>query len=158
MKSFKALRMRVRPMASPPKRDEHYVTLGRPAAETRRREKGERAAQLNMRVAEWLKDRIDFLADQEGKSKGVLMEAMLAFYEANGGGLKPGHPPVAEMREGRMFEVRFWGKKATASALGRIAAERGMSVSVLIEEWLAQEVSRLDPQGDGRFGIFIRRG
>ena len=81
---------------------------------------------------------------------------MLADYEARGGTLVAGAVPAAEARAGRTRELRVWCTTSVFQAVAALAAERGMSVSALIEDLLAREVERLDPHG-GKFGVKIAK-
>jgi hypothetical protein len=158
MRSLKALRRRTGGVGAPPRAEDTFETLERPAGARARKVKTGRTEQFNIRVADWFAHRIRELADHDSATLGEVLEAMLALYEASGGGLKPGRIPVAEARAGRIREVRFWASEPVFQSIGRIAAERGLSVSALMEEWQAQEVARLDPQGEGKFGVFVERG
>ena len=90
----------------------------------------------------------------DDRSVGSLFEAMLAAYEACGGGLTSGAMPAAEASAGRTREFRAWASQPVFDIIGEVAADRHMSVSGLIENLLAREVARLDPDGS-RFGVKI---
>lgn len=90
----------------------------------------------------------------DDRSVGSLFEAMLAAYEASGGGLASGAMPAAEASAGRTREFRAWASQPVFDIIGEVAADRHMSVSGLIENLLAREVARLDPDGS-RFGVKI---
>jgi hypothetical protein len=93
-----------------------------------------------------------FVAEEEEPQRDS--GEQLALYEANRG-CKPGIRPVAEMRKGQTFEIRFWAKRRDGS---RERPHRGgQTRMMLMEEWLAREVARLDPRGDRRFCIFVSR-
>jgi hypothetical protein len=64
--------------------------------------------------------------------------------------------PVEDARAGRMNLMQFWGSNFVLKAVGKVAAERQMSVSALLDDLLAREVQRLDPHG-GKFGVFVQR-
>jgi hypothetical protein len=154
MKSLWELRARTRAPASPPKREEVFGTLQRrekPVAV-----KTGRTEQFNARVAKGFPGRVRRLAAGERATLGEILEAMLAAFEAEGASLDRGQVPIAERRAGRMHEMRFWASEFVQKSIGKVAAEREMSVSALIEEFLAKEVDRLDPHG-GRFGVYVRR-
>ena len=65
--------------------------------------------------------------------------------------------PLGEARAGRIRPFDFWATEDVFNAIGKIAAERRLSVSGLIEDLLAREVARLDPHG-GKFGVDVRAG
>jgi hypothetical protein len=115
-----------------------------------------RSEQFNTRVALGFGNRVRRLAEGERATLGETLEAMLAAFEAQGASLDPGAVPIAERRAGRTRELRFWASEFVFLAIGKVAAEREMSVSALIEELLAHEVYRLDPHG-GKFGVYVKR-
>jgi len=152
MKGFASLRARSL-VGKPPAREDTFETLERPA-EGRRRKTG-RTEQFNVRVRKEFKDRIEGLAVQEDRTLGSLFEAMLAAYEASGGGMVTGGVPAIEARAGRTREVRAWASEEVFDMIGRMAGERKLSISGLIEDLLAREVQRLDPDGS-RFGMRVK--
>ncbi len=80
----------------------------------------------------------------------------MAAFEAAGGSIDRGAVPIAEMRLGRTKEMRIWVTEFVHMAIGKVAAEREMSVSALVEDMLGHEVHRLDPHG-GKFGVYVKR-
>jgi hypothetical protein len=80
---------------------------------------------------------------------------MLAGYES--GALRPDQGvPLGEARAGRVRLMRLYATDAVFAAAGLVAAERRMSLSALLEDLLAREVARLNPQG-GKFGVDVSR-
>jgi predicted transcriptional regulator len=155
MKPHVPLRPPGRQVGLPPSREETHGTLDRPPANGRRKKSG-RTAQFNIRVRPGFKARVEDLAESENRTIGAVLEDMLAVYEARGRSLVEGAVPVAEARAGRTRELRILASDEVFSTVGRVAAERGMSVSALIEHLLALEVARLDPHG-GKFGVHVSR-
>ena len=143
MKAFDALRSRVR-ISAPPSREETFQTLERPADPRQRRIRTGRTEQFNVRVSVGFKARVEDLAAAEKETLGGMLEEMLAAYESGAA-----HPergvPVAEARAGRTKALRIWASDEVFEAMGKVAAERRMSVSALFEDLLAREVARLDP-------------
>jgi hypothetical protein len=152
LKSFAALRARAG--LRPPPEQETFETLAKPGRDAGG--KGSRNEQFNTRVCVWFKGQMEVLKEKERVTVGVLLEAMLQAYQTQGSGIEPGVPPVADVRAGRTKPITFWGSEVMHQAISRIAAEREMTVSELIEEWAAREVQRLDPSG-GRFGVYVKR-
>jgi hypothetical protein len=138
----------------PPRPDETFETLDRPAR-GRRRKTG-RTEQLNIRVQEASKRRAEELSLQEDRTMGALFDALLAAYETGGKGLAAGAVPASEARAGRTRELRAWASEEAFDLMGLIASECSLSVSALIEDLLAREVQRLDP-GGRRFGFGVKR-
>ena len=138
----------------PPRADDTFETLSRPAG-GRRRKTG-RTAQFNIRVQKTFKNRVEELSLEEGRTLGALLEAMLAAYETSGKGLAAGAVPASEARAGRTRSLRAWASEETFDLISLIASERSLSVSALIEDLLAREVHRLDPGGT-RFGFGVKR-
>jgi hypothetical protein len=101
------------------------------------------------------KQRVEELAAAEKETLGGMLEAMLAAYESGAAEPQRG-VPVAEARAGRTRPLHFWASDEVFDAIGKVAAERHMSVSALIEDLLAREVGRLDPHG-GKFGVDVKR-
>ena len=155
MGAFDTLRNRTQ-IGTPPARNETFQTLDRPAATAPRRIKTGRTEQFNVRVKAGFKQRVEELAIREKETLGSMLEAMLAAYEAGGTKLGQGTVPVAEARAARTRAVRLWATDEVFKAIGKVAAERKLSVSGLIEDLLAREVARLDPHG-GRFGVDVKR-
>jgi hypothetical protein len=129
--------------------------LDRPAGNGGRRKKSGRTKQVNFRIRPGFKEQVEEVAQGEGRTMGALLEDMLAVYKAKGN-LPPGAVPAVEARAGRTRELRLFASDDVFNAVGRVAAERGMSVSALFEEVLAREVERLDPHG-GKFGVKVAR-
>jgi hypothetical protein len=153
MKAFASLRARTQ-VGQPPSPEDTFQTLERPIGERRR--KTGRTAQFNVRVKSEFKERVEGLAAREERTLGSLLEAMLATYEASGGGLAAGAVPATEALAGRTRELRAWASQELIDTIGRVAAERRMSISGLIEHLLAREVQRLDPGGT-KFGVYVRK-
>jgi hypothetical protein len=141
--------------ARPPSRQDTCNTLDRPAETAQRRVRTGRTEQFNVRVKAGFKQRVEELADQEKETLGSMLEAMLAAYESGASAPERGIP-VAEARAGRTRVLRLWATDQVFDAIGKVAAERKLSVSGLIEDLLAREVQRLDPHG-GRFGVDVKR-
>jgi hypothetical protein len=153
MKAFDALKNRIR-IGTPPSREQTFDTTGRPADSVSRRVKTGRTEQLNVRVTAAFKKRVDQLAAERRHTIGGILEEMLKSFES--GASEPQHGvPLPEARAGRTRQLRMWATDAVFEKIGKIAAERGMSVSALIEDLLAYEAARLDPQGT-RLGIIMR--
>jgi hypothetical protein len=134
--------------------EDTFQTLERSIGERRR--KTGRTAQFNVRVRSEFKERVESLASREERTLGSLLEAMLAAYEGSGSGLAPGAVPGIEARAGRTRELRAWASEDVFDTIGRVAAERRMSISGLIEDLLAREVQRIDP-GGAKFGVDVRK-
>jgi hypothetical protein len=130
--------------------------LDRPPGRGSRRKKSGRTKQANFRVRPGFKEQVEDVAQSEGRTMGALLEDMLAVYKAKGGSLPPGAVPAAEARAGRTRELRLFASDGVMKTVGRVATERGMSVSALFEDVLAREVERLDPHG-GKFGVDVER-
>lgn len=146
-------RLRARGSLGPPVPEDTFETLRRshgPKVKTGRSE------QFNTRVALGFPDRVRHMAKAERVTLGALLDAMMAAFEAQGASVDPKLTPIAESRAGRTREVRFWATEFVYGAIGKVAAERQMSVSALLEELLAHEVHRLDPHG-GKFGVYVER-
>jgi hypothetical protein len=156
MKSLLALRARVRGVGVPPEREDTFETLERPHGQRAREVRTGRTEQFNSRVAAGFGKRVRRLAKGERATLGEMLEAMMAAFEAQGGSLDRGMVPIAETRAGRTREMRFFASEFVYLAIGKVAAEREMSVSALLEELLAHEVHRLDPHG-GKFGVYVKR-
>ena len=151
MKAFDAIKTRMR-IGTPPSRQETFATLERPTEPAPRRIKTGRTEQLNLRVTASFKKRAEQLAVEHKETLGGMLEEMLKAFES--GASKPSRDvPVAEARASRTRQLRLWANDAVFEAVGKVAAERRMSVSALFEDLLAHEVLRLDPQGT-RFGVF----
>jgi hypothetical protein len=153
MSAFDPLRNRAR-IGAPPSRRDTFGTLERPDPSVRRVRTG-RTEQFNVRVKAGFKERIEELAAQEKETLGSMLEAMLAAYESGAAAPERGIP-VAEARAGRTRVLRLWATDQVLNAIGKVAAERKLSVSGLIEDLLAREVQRLDPHG-GKFGVDVER-
>jgi len=154
MKAFDALRSRMR-IGAPPSRAETFQTLQRPAEPRQRRVRTGRTEQFNVRVSAGFKSRVEEHAAGEKETLGGMLEAMLAAYESGAGEPERG-VPVAEASERRTRPLRLWATDEVFQAIGKVAAERKLSVSGLIEDLLAREVGRLDPGGH-RFGLKVGR-
>lgn len=154
MKAFQALKSRMR-IGAPPSAAETFQTLERPAEPRPRRVRTGRTEQFNVRVRVGFKQRVEDLAAAEKETLGGMLEAMLAAYESGAAEPERG-VPVAEARAGRTRPLRLWASDEVFEAIGRIAAERKLSVSGLVEDLLAREVGRLDP-GAIRFGLKVGR-
>ena len=154
MGAFDTLRGRVR-VGPAPSRTETLQTLERPAVQLPRRVKTGRTEQFNVRVKAGFKQRVEDIAAAEKETLGGLLEAMLAAYESGASQPERG-VPVAEARAGRTRSMRLWANEGVFEAVGKVAAERRMSVSALFEDLLAREVARLDPHG-GKFGVDVRK-
>jgi hypothetical protein len=152
MKPMDALKNRLR-IGAPPSREQTYHTLERPAEPVSRRVKTGRTEQFNVRVRAGFKKRVEDLAAAEKETLGGILEAMLAAYESGASGPQRG-VPVAEARARRTRQLGLWANDAVFEAVGKVAAERRMSVSALFEDLLAHEVLRLDPQGT-KFGVIL---
>lgn len=155
MKAFRPSRPIAGVAVEPPSRNQTFGALNRrsqrmPEARTGRTE------QFNTRVGVGFGDRVRRLAEGERATLGQMLEAMLAEFEAAGASVDRGAAPIAERREGRTKQMIFWGSEFVHLAIGKVAAERGMSVSALIEDLLGHEVQRLDPHG-GKFGVYVKR-
>jgi hypothetical protein len=157
MKSMLSLRMRTQSGVTAPQRGETFGTLDRPVGEAERDAAAGRVHQFNMRVADWVRKKVRRLAKAERATLGEVMEAMIEAYEARGGNLEVGAVSVEDQRAGRRHEIRFYATEAVYRALPKVSAERGMTVSALLDELLALEVHRLDPHG-GKFGVRVERG
>jgi len=151
MKPFDSLRRGPR-IGKPPAPQETFQTLERPP-EFQRRVKTGRTEQLNVRVTGAFKKRIEQLAADNRYTIGGLLEEMLKVFESGASQPERG-VPLADARAGRARQLRLWATDAVFDKIGKIAAERGMSVSALIEDLLAHEAARLDPQGT-RLGIIM---
>jgi hypothetical protein len=152
MKPLDALKNGMR-IGAPPSRQQTFDTLERPAEPLQRRIKTGRTEQFNIRVRAGFKKRVEDLAAAEKETLGGMLEAMLAAYES--GAFEPQRGvPVAEARASRTRQLRLWANDAVFEAIGKVAAERRMSVSALFEDLLAHEVLRLDPQGS-KFGVIL---
>ena len=154
MKAFHALRSRIG-IGAPPSRGETFQTLERPLEPRPRRARTGRTEQFNVRVSAGFKARVEHLAAAEKETLGGMLEAMLAAYES-GAGVPERGVPVAEARERRTRPLRLWATDEVFHAIGKVAAERRLSVSGLIEDLLAREVGRVDPGGH-RFGLKVGR-
>jgi hypothetical protein len=154
MSAFDALRNRLR-TGLPPARTETFQTLARPAEPQPRRVKTGRTEQFNVRVKTGFKARVEELAAAEKETLGAFLESLLAAYES-GAGMPERAIPMAEARAGRTRPLRLWATDEVFSAIGKVAAERKLTVSGLIEDLLAREVTRLDPHGD-KFGVVLRK-
>jgi hypothetical protein len=154
MTAFASLNKRLR-VGRPPTPQDTFNTLDRPAEPALRRVKTGRTEQFNVRVKAGFKERIEELAARDKETLGGMLELMLAAYEAGAGAPQHGIP-IAEARAGRTRTLRLWATDQVFSAIGKVAAERKLTVSGLIEDLLAREVQRLDPHG-GRFGVDVRR-
>ena len=144
LKKMRALRQRTLQPGRAPQPEETYDTLnGGPRGDDRDRVAG-RDKQFNVRVADWFQKRVRLLKKRERATLGEILEATLAAYEANGGGLRPGQVPVEDARAKRTNEVRFYATAWVQGSIGRIAAERGLSVSELMEDLLARDLSASD--------------
>ncbi len=95
------------------------------------------------------------MALREDRTLGSLFEATLAAYEASGGGMAGGAVPASEARARRTRELRVWASDEVFDMVGQVAGERKLSISGLIEDLLAHEVQRLDPDGS-RFGMKVK--
>ena len=155
MSSFARLRKRTESLVLPPGPQDTFNTLERKAPGRKR--KSGRTEQFNARVAEGFGDRIRLLAERDNAKLGEILEAMWVALEATGGGRMAGVAPLKDRWKKRDFELRIWVKGELFQAAPRVAAARGLSLSELFEEWLAQEVNRLDPHGSGRFGVYVKR-
>lgn len=154
MSAFNTLRSRVG-IGPPPSRNNTLQTLERPAAHAPRRVKTGRTEQFNISVKAGFRARVEEIAAAKKETLGGLLEAMLAAYER--GASQPERAvPVAEARAGRTRSLRLWANDGVFEAVGKVAAERRMSVSALFEDLLAREVARLDPHG-GKFGVDVRK-
>jgi hypothetical protein len=150
--------LKVRAGATAPTAEQTFDNLGQVQGSEESRDKAAgRVLQQNIRVAPWAKKRLKQLKSAERATFGELLEAMMAAYEAAGGGLRPEHAPVEDARKGRLHKIEFWGTEGLFKAISRVAAERGLSVSSLQEEWLAKEIQALDPHGTGKFGVLVKR-
>jgi hypothetical protein len=154
MKAFQALRSRMR-IGAPPSAAHTFQTLQRPTEPRARRVKTGRTEQFNVRVRAGFKQRIEELAAAEKETLGGMLEAMLAAYESGAAEPQRG-VPVAEARAGRTRPLRLWATDEVFEAVGKVAAERRLSVSALVEDLLAREVGHLDPGGH-RFGLKVGR-
>jgi len=154
IKAFDALRSRIG-IGAPPSRGETFQTLERPADPRQRRVRTGRTEQFNVRVSAGFKQRVEDLAAAEKETLGGMLEEMLAAYESGAAQPERG-VPVAEARAGRTRPLRLWATGEVFDAIGKVAAERKLSVSGLIEDLLAREVGRLDPGGH-RFGLKVGR-
>ena len=154
MSAFDALRNRLRP-ALPPARADTFQTLARPAEPLKKRVKTGRTEQFNVRVKTGFKARVDELAANEGETLGAFVEKLLALYESGAGARAQG-VPLGEARAGRIRPIHLWATEDVFNAIGKVAAERKLSVSGLFEDLLAREVARLDPHG-GKFGVDVKR-
>lgn len=155
MGAFDQLRQRAR-IGAPPARNETFETLDRPPAPPGRRVKTGRTEQFNVRVKAGFKARVEEISLREKDTMGGVLEAMLAAFEAGAAAPERGAVPVAEARAGRLRALRVWATDEVFDAIGKVAAERRLSVSGLIEDLLAREVARLDPHG-GKFGVDVKR-
>lgn len=156
MKPLASWRTPPRQVGLPPSRDDTLKTLDRPSAQGQRRVKTGRTEQFNVRVTAGFKARVEDLAAAEKETLGGLLEAMLAAYESGAASPERG-VPLAEARAGRTKPMRFWATDQLFDAIGKVAAERRLSVSGLIEDLLAHEVARLDPPHGRRFGVDVKR-
>jgi len=153
MKGFASLRARTQ-VGGPPSPKDTFDTLERPIGERRR--KTGRTAQFNVRVTTEFKERAEAVAVREERTLGSLLERALGAYEASGGGLAPGAVPSVEARAGRTRELRAWASEDVIDTIGKVATQRQMSISGLIEDLLAREVQRIDPGGE-KFGVYVKR-
>ena len=153
MKPLDALRNRLR-IGTPPSREETFQTLERPSEPPRRVKTG-RTEQLNVRVTTDFKKRVEKLAVDHRETIGGLLEEALKAFESGASQPERG-VPVAEARAGRTRQLRLWANDAVFDAVGKVARERGMSVSALFEDLLAHEVRRLDPAGT-RLGVILEQ-
>jgi len=152
---MKGLHLRSRPsIGAPPSRDETFETLERPAGLAARRVKTGRTEQFNVRVKAGFKQRVEDLATAEKETLGSLLESMLAAYESGAATSERG-VPAAEARAGRVRPLRLWATDEVFGAIGKVAAERKLSISGLLEDLLASEIARLDPHG-GKFGVEVK--
>jgi hypothetical protein len=154
MSAFDKILNRVRG-AVPPARSDTFQTLARPAEPLKRRVKSGRTEQFNVRVKAGFKARIEELAGNEGETIGAFMEKLLMLYETGAGFPRQG-VPAGEARQGRTRPLHAWTTEDVASTIGKVAAERRLSVSGLIEDLLARHVEQLDPHG-GKFGVDVKR-
>jgi hypothetical protein len=154
MSAFDTLRNRLRG-AVPPARTDTFQTLARPADGRKKRVKTGRTEQFNVRVKAGFKTRVEDLAASEGDTLGAFVEKMLAIYESGAGAPRQG-VPLGEARAGRTRPLHLWASDDVFSAIGKVAAERDLTVSGLVEDMLAREVARLDPHG-GKFGVDVKR-
>ncbi len=152
MSHFDAIRRRI---AAPPARRETFQTLAKPAQLPQRRVRTGRTEQFNVRVSAGFKQGVEQLAAHDKETLGGILEAMLAAYESGAGAPAQGAPP-GEASAGRARALRLWATDAVFIAIGKVAAERKLSVSGLIEDLLAREIARLDPHG-GKFGVNVNR-
>jgi hypothetical protein len=154
MSAFDKILNRVRG-AVPPARTDTFQTLARPAEPLKRRVKSGRTEQFNVRVKAGFKARIEELAGNEGETIGAFMEKLLALYESGAGAPAQG-VPLGEARALRTHPLNLWATRDVVSAIGKVAAERKLSVSGLVEDLLARHVEQLDPHG-GRFGVDVEK-
>lgn len=153
MKALDAIKTRMR-IGTPPSREETFQTLERPAEPLSRRVKTGRTEQFNLRVTTKFKKRVEQLATDNKETLGGILEEMLKAYES--GASKPQRDvPLPEARAGRTRQLRLWVSDSVFDAVGKIAAERSMSVSALFEDLLAHEAVQLDPKGT-HFGVIMR--
>jgi hypothetical protein len=152
---FEALRNRLRTAATPPAPTDTFQTLARPAEPLRKRVKSGRTEQFNVRVKAGFKARVEELATNDGDTIGAFLEKLLAIYESGAGAPREG-VPVGEARFGRTRPIHLWATDDVCNAVGKVAAERKLTVSGLVEDLLAREVARLDPHG-GKFGVDVKR-
>ncbi len=151
MKPFDALRNRARLGA--PTREDTFHTLAKPAQLPQRRVRTGRTEQFNVRVSAAFKQRVEALAANNKETIGRTLEIMLADHES--GAASPQHGvPAGEARAGRTKALRLWATDEVFGAIGKVAAERKLSVSGLIEDLLAREIARLDPHG-GKYGVNV---
>ena len=155
MGAFDTLHKRAR-IGTPPSRHDTYQTLERSADRGPRRVRTGRTEQFNVRVKAGFKQRVEDLAAREKETLGSMLEALLAAYEAGGAAPDIHAVPIAEARAGRHRALRSWATEEVFNAIGKVAAERKLTVSGLIEDLLAREIARLDPHG-GRFGVDVKR-
>lgn len=140
----------------PPTAEENFDTLGSSMEERLRAAKSLHGKQFNIRVSYGFDDRVRRLAKAERLKLGEMLESMLEAWEARGGGKEQGVVPIEDLRAGRKNQMQFWASQFVRMAIGKVAAERELSVSALIEDLLAHEIRRLDPHG-GKFGVYVKR-
>lgn len=155
MGAFDQLRRRIQPIA-PPTPADTFQGLDRAAVPVRRRVKSGRTEQFNARVTAEYLQRVRLLAEANKDTIGGLLEAMLILYESGARAPQQTGIPVAEARAGRTRQLRVYATDQVLEVVGKVAAERRLTVSGLIEDLLAREVEKLDPRGD-RLGVVLKR-
>jgi hypothetical protein len=140
----------------PPRPQDIFNTLDRPPPEEGpRRPKSGRTEQFNVRVRPGFRLRVEAIARRLESTLGAALDAMLENFELNAT-LDPNSIPHAEACAGRTQKVTFWAREPFARVMGRVAAERSLSVSELLEDLLAKEIRRLDPPGK-KFGVHLEQ-